>query len=129
MQKLTQYDDLVSDIIKYFAEKVHQLRTLGVHDVILDPGFGFAKTLEQNYQLMSHLNELKIFDLPILSGISRKSMIYKLLDIDPQSALNGTSVLNMISLQQGARILRVHDVREAIQVVKIYKMLEDTQNG
>lgn len=129
MQQLTQYDDLVSDIIKYFAEKVRTLRSLGLHDIILDPGFGFAKTLEQNYKLMAHLNELKIFDLPVLSGISRKSMIYKLLGIDAQSALNGTAVLNMISLQQGARILRVHDVKEAAEVVKIYKVLEEsTQN-
>lgn len=129
MQQLTQYDDLVSDIIKYFAEKVRTLRSMGLHDIILDPGFGFAKTLEQNYKLMAHLNELKIFDLPVLSGISRKSMIYKLLGIDAKSALNGTGVLNMVSLQQGARILRVHDVKEAVEVVKIYKVLqENTQN-
>lgn len=129
MQQLTQYDDLVSDIIKYFAEKVRTLRSMGLHDIILDPGFGFAKTLEQNYKLMAHLNELKIFDLPVLSGISRKSMIYKLLGIDAKSALNGTGVLNMVSLQQGARILRVHDVKEAVEVVKIYKvLLENTQN-
>lgn len=126
MQKLTKYDDLVSDIIKYFAEKVNRLRMLGLHDIILDPGFGFAKTLEQNYQLMAHLSELKFFDLPILSGISRKSMIYKLLEVDASHALNGTSVLNMVSLQNGANILRVHDVKEAVEVRKIFLQLNES---
>lgn len=119
MQQAPHYDDLMKEILLYFAEKVQQLRDLGQKDIILDPGFGFAKTLEHNYQLMNHMDELKIFELPILSGISRKSMIYKLLSGTPQDALNGTSVLNSISLLKGANILRVHDVKEAVEVVKI----------
>lgn len=119
MQMAPHYDDLMKEILLYFAEKVQQLRDLGQKDIILDPGFGFAKTLEHNYQLMNHMEELKIFELPILSGISRKSMIYKLLGGTPQDALNGTSVLNTLSLMKGASILRVHDVKEAVEVVKI----------
>lgn len=119
MQQAPHYDDLMKEILLYFAEKVQQLRDLGQKDIILDPGFGFAKTLEHNYQLMNHMDELKIFELPVLSGISRKSMIYKLLGGTPQDALNGTSVLNTISLLKGANILRVHDVKEAVEVVKI----------
>lgn len=119
MQMAPHYDDLMKEILLYFAEKVQQLRDLGQKDIILDPGFGFAKTLEHNYQLMNHMEELKIFELPILSGISRKSMIYKLLGGIPQDALNGTSVLNTLSLMKGASILRVHDVKEAVEVVKI----------
>lgn len=119
MQMAPHYDDLMKEILLYFAEKVQQLRDLGQKDIILDPGFGFAKTLEHNYQLMNHIEELKVFELPILSGISRKSMIYKLLGGTPQDALNGTSVLNTLSLMKGASILRVHDVKEAVEVVKI----------
>lgn len=119
MQQAPHYDDLMKEILLYFAEKVQQLRDLGQKDIILDPGFGFAKTLEHNYQLVNHMDELKIFELPVLSGISRKSMIYKLLGGTPQDALNGTSVLNTISLLKGANILRVHDVKEAVEVVKI----------
>lgn len=119
MQMAPHYDDLMKEILLYFAEKVQQLRDLGQKDIILDPGFGFAKTLEHNYQLMNHIEELKVFELPILSGISRKSMIYKLLGGTPLDALNGTSVLNTLSLMKGASILRVHDVKEAVEVVKI----------
>lgn len=123
MQQAPHYDDLMKEILLYFAEKVQMLRDLGQKDIILDPGFGFAKTLEHNYELMNHMEELKIFELPILSGISRKSMIYKLLGTSPQEALNGTSVLNTISLMKGASFLRVHDVKEAVEVVKIVKAM------
>ncbi|POY39362.1 dihydropteroate synthase [Solitalea longa] len=126
MQKLTDYDDLLSEMVRYFVEKVHRLRSLGLNDIVLDPGFGFAKTIEQNYKLLGHLSEFKIFDLPLLSGISRKSMIYKLLETDASQALNGTSVLNMVSLQNGANILRVHDVKEAVEVRKIFSMLNNS---
>lgn len=119
MQQAPHYDDLMKEILLYFAEKVQQLRDLGQKDIILDPGFGFAKTLEHNYELMNHMEELKLFELPILSGVSRKSMIYKLLGNTPQDALNGTTILNTISLMKGASILRVHDVKEAVEVAKI----------
>ena len=102
------------------------MRDLGQKDIILDPGFGFAKTVEHNYELMNHMDELKIFELPILSGISRKSMIYKLLGTNPQEALNGTTILNTISLLKGASILRVHDVKEAREVaIMVKKTLEN----
>lgn len=123
MQQAPHYDNLMKEILLYFAEKVQQLRDLGQKDIILDPGFGFAKTLEHNYELMNHLEELKIFELPILSGVSRKSMIYKLLGGTPRDALNGTSVLNTISLMKGASILRVHDVKEAVEVTSIVKAM------
>lgn len=126
MQQAPHYDDLMKEILLYFAEKVQQLRDFGQKDIILDPGFGFAKTLDHNYELMNHMEELKIFELPILSGVSRKSMIYKLLGNTPQDALNGTTVLNTISLMKGASILRVHDVKEAVEVVKIVSI---TQNS
>lgn len=123
MQQAPHYDNLMKEIMLYFAEKVQQLRDLGQKDIILDPGFGFAKTLEHNYELMNHMEELKLFELPILSGISRKSMIYRLLGGTPQDALNGTSVLNTISLLKGASILRVHDVKEAVETTKIVKAM------
>lgn len=119
MQLAPHYDNLMKEVMLYFAEKVQKLRDLGQKDIILDPGFGFSKTLEHNYELMNHLEELKIFELPILSGISRKSMIYKLIGGTPSDSLNGTSVLNTISLLKGASVLRVHDVKEAMEVVKI----------
>ena len=103
-----------------FADKVQRLRDLGVKDIILDPGFGFGKTLEQNYQLLQQMDKLQVFGLPVLVGISRKSMIYKLLGGDPATSLNGTSVLNAISLMKGAGILRVHDVKEAVEAVNLY---------
>lgn len=126
MQQAPHYDDLIKEVLLYFAEKVQQLRDLGQKDIILDPGFGFAKTLEHNYLLMNHLEELKVFELPILSGVSRKSMIYRLLGGSPQDALNGTSVLNTLSLMKGASILRVHDVREAVETVKIVSTTLDS---
>lgn len=123
MQNNPQYDDLVKEVLIYFADKIQRLRDLGQKDIILDPGFGFAKTLEHNYELMNHMEELKVFELPILSGISRKSMIYKLLGTSPLEALNGTTVLNTISILKGASILRVHDVKEAKEVARMIKFL------
>lgn len=111
------------DMLIAFAEEVQQLRDLGVKDIILDPGFGFGKTLEQNYQLMREMDKLKVLDLPILVGISRKSMIYKLVGGDPTTALNGTTVLNTLALERGASILRVHDVKACVEVTKMVKQM------
>lgn len=119
MQAQPHYDNLLKEIFLYFARKVQQLRDLGVKDIILDPGFGFGKTLEHNYELMAHLEEFSIFELPLLVGVSRKSMIYHLLGGTPQDALNGTTVLDTVALMKGADILRVHDVREAVEAVKM----------
>ncbi|MDM1374809.1 dihydropteroate synthase [Myroides marinus] len=123
MQSMTQYTDLVKEMNIYFSERVAKAREYKINDIVLDPGFGFAKTLEQNYELMSKMELFSSFELPILVGISRKSMIYKLFDITPQEALNGTTVLNTIALQKGAHILRVHDVKEAVQTREIIKQL------
>jgi dihydropteroate synthase len=124
MMQLTNYESLVNDIIKYFADKIEKLKLLGVNDIIIDPGFGFSKTPEQNYELLSSLELFNIFQLPVLVGLSRKSMIYKKLNISPEEALNGTSVVNTIALMKGADILRVHDVKEAKQVIAILKNLK-----
>ena len=106
-----------------FADEVQQLRDLGAKDIILDPGFGFGKTLEENYRLMNEMDKLKVLELPILVGISRKSMIYKLVGGDPTTALNGTTVLNTLALERGASILRVHDVKECVEVTRMVKQL------
>ena len=119
MQAAPHYDDLMKEVMLYFAEKIQRLRDLGQKDIILDPGYGFAKTLEHNYELLQHQDMLQVFELPILVGFSRKSMIYKLLNCTPAEALNGTTVLNTLALTKGASILRVHDVKEAKEVVKI----------
>ena len=123
MQQHPHYDNLLKEVFLYFARKVQQLRDLGVKDIILDPGFGFGKTMEHNYELLSHLEEFRIFELPLLVGVSRKSMIYRLLDITPQEALNGTTVLDTICLLKGADILRVHDVKEAVEAVRIVQAM------
>ena len=125
MQQSPQYDDLMKDILLYFAERVQQLRDLGQKDIIIDPGFGFAKTLNHNYELMQQLDKLGIFELPVLVGISRKSMIYRLLGGTPADALNGTTTLNTIALLKGASILRVHDVKECVEVVNIVKKMKE----
>lgn len=125
MASLTDYTDLMDEIMLYFAEKVRQLRLMGVSDLILDPGFGFSKTLEQNYELMAHLREFGIFDLPILVGISRKRMIYQLLGGTPEESLNGTTALHTYALLNGADILRVHDVKEAVEVVRIVQKIKE----
>lgn len=119
MQTLTDYDDFIRDILYYFSERKAKLNLLGVNDVIIDPGFGFSKTLSQNYELMAYLKYFHIFEEPIIVGISRKSMIYKLLGSTPEDSLNGTTVLNSVALLSGADILRVHDVKEAVECVKI----------
>lgn len=116
MQLHCDYTDLMEEIMRYFACKVEQLRLLGVNDIILDPGFGFSKTLAQNYELMAHLDEFKAFDLPLLVGVSRKSMIYRLLGGTPADSLNGTTVLHTYALLHGSNILRVHDVKAAVEV-------------
>ncbi|MCR4592649.1 MAG: dihydropteroate synthase [Bacteroidaceae bacterium] len=123
MQVEPHYDDLLSEMLQYFGHKVQQLHELGVKDIILDPGFGFAKTLEHNYELMNRMQDLQVLGLPMLVGVSRKSMIYKLLGGAPEGALNGTSVLNTLALLKGASILRVHDVKEAVEVVQIVKKM------
>ncbi|QRE03449.1 dihydropteroate synthase [Flavobacterium psychrophilum] len=124
MQEMTNYDDLLKDILFYFSEKVAKARSFGINDLIIDPGFGFAKTLEQNFELLNKLELFEMLELPILVGVSRKSMIYKTLETTPENALNGTSVLNTISLTKGGNILRVHDVKEAVECVKLYAMLD-----
>ncbi|MBE9467688.1 MAG: dihydropteroate synthase [Bacteroidetes bacterium] len=124
MQSNPQYDDLIKDIIKYFSAKIDKLNLLGVKDVIIDPGFGFGKTLDNNYELMQKLDAFKILQLPILVGISRKSMIYKYLDTKPAEALTGTIVLNTIALLNDANILRVHDVKEAVETIKIVEKIQ-----
>lgn len=124
MQRHTDYADLMEEVMLYFARKVRELRLLGVNDIILDPGFGFSKTLEQNYRLMRHLEEFAVFELPLLVGVSRKSMIYRLLDATPEESLNGTTVLNTFALLHGADILRVHDVRQAVEAVRIVRQLK-----
>ncbi|MCB6061908.1 dihydropteroate synthase [Flavobacterium psychrophilum] len=124
MQEMTNYDDLLKDILFYFSEKVAKARSFGINDLIIDPGFGFAKTLEQNFELLNKLELFEMLELPILVGVSRKSMIYKTLETTPENALNGTSVLNTIALTKGGNILRVHDVKEAVECVKLYAMLD-----
>ena len=123
MQVNPQYDHFLKEVFYYFSEKVQRLRDLGVKDIIIDPGFGFGKTLEHNYELMNHLEEFALFELPLLVGVSRKSMIYKHLDITPEEALNGTTTLNTIALLKGASILRVHDVRQAMESIKIVQKM------
>jgi dihydropteroate synthase len=123
MQQHTNYNNLVADVMSELSQPLRRLTDMGVHDVIIDPGFGFAKTLEQNYELFAHLAEFSVFDRPLLVGISRKSMIYKLFGITPEQSLCATTALNMLALQGGASILRVHDVPEAVQVVKMSELL------
>lgn len=119
MQQAPHYDDLMKEVMLYFAEKVQQLRDLGQKDIVLDPGYGFAKTIDHNYELLRHQEMLEVFELPLLVGVSRKSMIYRFLGSSPEEALNGTTVLNTLALQKGANILRVHDVKEAVEVVRL----------
>lgn len=121
MNKLAQYDDIFNEVFDHLDAKYQQLKRLGVHDVILDPGFGFAKTAEHSYTLLNRMNEFKMLGLPVLTGISRKRMIYGLLGSTAAEALNGTTVLNTIALTKGTDILRVHDVKEAVEAVKIWE--------
>ena len=124
MQSLTDYNDIVKEMIFYFSERIQKARSFGISDIVIDPGFGFAKTLEQNYEVLHKMELFEMLELPILVGVSRKSMIYKVLENSPQEALNGTSVLNTIALQKGAKILRVHDVKEAVECIKLVSKLK-----
>ncbi|HKM92396.1 MAG TPA: dihydropteroate synthase [Prolixibacteraceae bacterium] len=124
MQLSPHYNNVTKEVIKTLSEGVYRLHELGVADVIIDPGFGFGKTLEHNFELFNHLDAFRFFELPLLVGISRKSMIYKLLDTNPENSLNGTTVLNTYALQAGASILRVHDVKPAVEAVTIYEKLK-----
>lgn len=126
MTQLAQYDNVFIDVLDYLTSRYQQLKQLGVHDVIIDPGFGFAKKQEHNYSLMNRLQGFEVLGLPILAGISRKKMIYGLLENTAAEALNGTTVLNTISLMKGANILRVHDVKEAVEAVKIWEMVTNS---
>jgi dihydropteroate synthase len=121
MQSQTNYENIIKEIVFYFSEKVNKARSLGINDLIIDPGFGFAKTLEQNYEVLQNLELFQMLDLPLLAGISRKSMVYKPLGLTADEALNGTTVLNTIALSKGANILRVHDVKEALECVKLFE--------
>lgn len=124
MQVAPHYDNLRREVMLYFAERIDRLCQMGAKDIIVDPGFGFGKTLEHNYELMNHLEDFAVFNLPLLVGISRKSMIYKLTGGTPQTSLNGTTVLNTISLVKGAHILRVHDVKAAAEAKQIYMAMK-----
>lgn len=123
MQQNIQYENLIKDVIFYFSQKVFALRKLGVNDIILDPGFGFSKTLDQNYELLQKLELFSGINLPVLAGLSRKSMLYKLLDLDANRALNATTSVNTIALMKGATILRVHDVQEAMETITIFEKM------
>lgn len=126
MQKFTDYDDVMKDMMFYFSERIATAKSFGIVDIILDPGFGFSKTLNQNYEVLNKLELLNEFNLPVLSALSRKSMIYKFLNTEPTEVLNGTTVLHTISLMKGAKLLRAHDVKEAVECVKLtQKMYEN----
>jgi len=126
MQQQASYQNLILELTGYFSEKIAALKQLGVHDIILDPGFGFAKTLDHNYELMQHLQDFQIFGLPLLTGISRKTMIYKLLETDADNALNGTTALNTVALLKGSSILRVHDVKAAAECITLTEKLKQS---
>jgi len=118
-----RYDNVVSEVVKFFSQKINELRLMGVNDLILDPGFGFGKTQEHNIQLMQHLDALTIFEIPLLVGISRKKMIQRMVETDAAGALNGTTALNTVALMKGAQLLRVHDVKEAVEAVKVVQSI------
>lgn len=122
MQTLTDYEDIVKEMVLYFAEKTTTARSFGINDILIDPGFGFAKTLEQNYQVLRHLEDFSILESPLLVGVSRKSMVYRPLGTSAAEALNGTTALHMVALSKGAKILRVHDVKEAVEAVKLFQL-------
>ena len=123
MHKIQQYDNACESVLKYFIEKAGQLRSMGVKDIVLDPGFGFGKSLADNYELLKNMHVFKIMEMPILAGLSRKSMIYRTLNTTPDEALNGTTALHMIALQQGASILRAHDVKAAVETIKLHSLI------
>ncbi len=123
MQAAPNYSDVVQEVLDFFIREVGKLRQLGVKDILLDPGFGFGKTVEHNYQLLKKMHVFQVLDCPILAGISRKSMICKVLNINPEQALNGTTALHMVALQQGVKILRAHDVKEALEVIRLWEQM------
>ncbi|UFH36986.1 dihydropteroate synthase [Flavobacterium acetivorans] len=123
MQSKTNYEDIIKEMLFYFSEKINKARSFGINDLIIDPGFGFAKTIKQNYEVMRKMELFQMLDLPLLVGISRKSMIYKTLNSSPEEALNGTTFLNTIALTKGASILRVHDVKEAVECVQLWNKM------
>ena len=123
MQSMAQYCNIVKEMVFYFSERVAQARSLGINDIIIDPGFGFAKTIQQNFEVLNKLELFQMLELPLLAGVSRKSLIYKTLETTPEFALNGTTSLNTIALLKGAKILRVHDVKEAVECVTLYHQL------
>jgi dihydropteroate synthase len=125
MQTNPSYENVTQEILRFFSEKLLKLKKNGLHDIIIDPGFGFGKTVNDNYKIMSELNQFRLLEHPILVGISRKSMIYKLLEINTENTINGTTALNMYALNKGAKILRVHDIKEAVECVKIYQQLKN----
>ena len=126
MQEAPEYTNVVDDLLQFFSERVYKLRKRGVNDIVIDPGFGFGKTLDQNYLLVHDLSAFQMFELPIMAGLSRKSMIYKTLDSDPDQALTGTTAAHMAVLIQGANLLRVHDVKAAAETVKIFQQIVDS---
>jgi dihydropteroate synthase len=125
MEKNPVYDDIVADLLKWFGERIHKLQIVGIKDIILDPGFGFGKTIDQNFELLRRLGDFSVAGLPVLAGVSRKRMIAKTLGINPEEALNGTTVLNTAALLNGCNILRVHDVKEAVQAIKLVEKLKN----
>jgi dihydropteroate synthase len=126
MQSLTQYDNILKEVMLYFAERIHKARSLGINDLIVDPGYGFAKTREQNFEVLQKSELFQQLEVPILAGLSRKSMIHKTLETTPQEALNGTTVLNTLALTKGANILRVHDVKQAMEAVTLFEAFQKT---
>jgi dihydropteroate synthase len=128
MEENPVYDDVIADLLKWFGERIYRLRSSGVKDIIIDPGFGFGKTAVNNFEILNRLGELSVAGLPVLAGISRKSMIWRTLGINPEASLNGTSVLNTVALMNGADILRVHDVKEAVQAVNLVIELRRSGN-
>ncbi len=129
MQTLNQYNNITKEVIEYFEEKIASLKKINFEKIIIDPGFGFAKNVEQNFELLTNAQELNVLERPMLIGLSRKSMIYKTLQTNAEEALNGTTALNMIALEKGAKILRVHDVKEAVECVKLWEKLNESHNS
>ena len=120
MQQEAVYENIIDELIRFFGERVNTLRKAGVNDIVIDPGFGFGKTIDHNYLLLNHLNVFHMFELPILVGLSRKSMIHRTLEISPEESLNGTTAVHMAALMKGANILRVHDVKAAVETIRIF---------
>ena len=129
MNSMASYDNLLFEVVTYFHKKIYAMQSAGIKDIIIDPGFGFAKTVKQNFQLLNGLDHFRIFQKPLLVGLSRKSMIWKTLSTDPEQALNGTTALNMAALMKGANILRVHDVKEAVETIKLFSRIAQPAVG